>query len=1237
MKKRQYIYLSGFLTIFIFLAALVSESIYFGNFEYRYRAKRFNRILSEKERIMQQCLDAMKPILAKEDRHGSITENNLFSVAEQNKITILEYIDNKLVYWSDNDFEVPPFINDTIFSRNLVFFQNGWFLPKVIKAGSEKIVGLLRVRTGYNFENDIIKSGFEKEYGIPDNVGLSTDKNASVYHVTDLGGEFLFSLLFPEVKVKTSFIYIPLFLWILTFVLLIILVVEIGKKISQMGNGKAANMVVLTAFLIIYFSVLITEKPHILFQTEIFSPYRFTLNSLLPSLGHLILLSVLAAAFSGFFHINFRVGKLKPQGAWTEFMISLLLLIPGILLVGIYHIFLTRLISTSNINFETFKVLKIDFFSIAGYTSVILLLVVPLVYLAKVFSATSQFRRKVVYLAIAASMLFLLIVCRKRTGDIFALSLFYLAIVIFTRSSFSMNVGFWNMTVLFSLILGVYLLYFVTTLSEDKINENLKVRTVSMSTENDPDAEQLILDEWPEMTKDPILRPMMMMDYFDKEDVERITRYVQETYLTGYWSNFNFNIVICRNDESLNIGPNSDVYENCFSFFNERIKMNGHRITGTDFYFIDNQGGRPYYIGQIHYHTAKDITNGLFIELYSDINVFQPGYSELLLDKKYHAYTGLEDFSFARYINGDLVISTGDFAYDKNDAEYVDKVVDYRIFKAGGYNHVLYRNGNATIMITRPELSVGDMLISFAYIFVYILVFSNLFILFVRLPSIRKPAMMNFRQKLQLSFIGILFFSFLLIGVVVAYLTINQFHTKHYENIREKLNSVYLELDSRLSADRQIATDLANNNYTSLNKLLIRLSNTFNTDINLYDLNGFMLATSRPEIFYRNLTSSRINNIAFINLADLTRSEYIQTERIGSLDYISAYLPYIDNDKKVIAYLNLPYFRMQSILAREISNVIVAIINFTLLLIVITMSLAVFISGRLTSPLKMLGEGLASVEVGKKSEHLVYGGSDEIGELVRQYNRMVDEIEDSAQKLANSEREYAWREMAKQIAHEIKNPLTPMKLNIQQLFKSWNDSAPNFDKLIERFTRNQIEYIDNLSNIATAFSSFAKMPGNNPVTLNLLDQIRSTLELFKNTENVVFNIDWPSEKEVLVYADREHLNSVFGNLIKNGIQSIPPGKDGLLTVSLSTENGKVVVAIHDNGSGIPGELRKKLFTPNFTTKSSGMGLGLSISKKYVENAGGRIWFESEEDTGSVFFVELPLVIRNTSSDTPVNI
>jgi nitrogen fixation/metabolism regulation signal transduction histidine kinase len=315
---------------------------------------------------------------------------------------------------------------------------------------------------------------------------------------------------------------------------------------------------------------------------------------------------------------------------------------------------------------------------------------------------------------------------------------------------------------------------------------------------------------------------------------------------------------------------------------------------------------------------------------------------------------------------------------------------------------------------------------------------------------------------------------------------------------------------------------------------------------------------------------------------------------------------------------------MQSVLAREISNLIVAVINFTLLLIVITMSLAVFISGRLTSPLRMLSTGLASVELGKKSEHLSYKGHDEIGDMVRQYNRMVDEIEESTLKLTNSEREYAWREMAKQVAHEIKNPLTPMKLNIQQLYKSWKDGIPGFEKKLERFTKNQIEYVENLSSIASAFSAFAKMPGAKPVEVDLLEQIKTTLELFKNADNIVFRVNWPHENKIIVYADKEHLNGIFSNLIKNGIQSIPVGKEGLIKITLNLKSDRVVISVSDNGTGIPAVLQKNLFIPNFTTKSSGMGLGLSIVKRYVEGANGRIWFESEIEKGSVFHIELPL-------------
>jgi len=1225
MRGKRYRIFLSILTVVLIFMAIAAESVYFSDLEYRFRTKMFNKTLIEKEIIMEDCLNAMKPILAKVNHHGSISENNLFSIAEKNKITILEYIDNKLIYWSDNGFDMPPLLVDTLYNKPLVFLQNGWFLAKTVQAGNEKIVGLLRLHSDYSFENNIIKSGFEKEFSISENVGFNTDKNASEFHILDKEGDFLFSLSFPAVKGTTSFILVPLCLWAVAFVLIILLTLDLVKLLVSKGKYLIAVGFALGVFSLIYVIILFTGKPLAIFQTELFSHYRFSLNKVIPSLGHLVVFSILAAVFSNVFYRHFPLKDRKEVSGIENYFFFSVLLLAGAFLLSIFQWVFSQLISTSNINFETYKVLELNMFSIAGFASVFLLLLVPVFYLIKIFQSVKLFRTGIIIFSIITSIVVPALFFYNKPDTLIPLVIFYFVLVVSIWILVKRKLGFFNMSIIFSLISGIYFLYFITILSEEKTTENLKIQAVSFSTENDPEAEHLLLDIWPIIEKDTSLARMMRIENFDKVDYENISAYLQETYFNGFWRNYHFNLYLCHNDEPIQIGSGNEMSQNCFSFFDERIKRDGHRLTSTNFYFIDNQGGRSYYLGRSYFKSVKNTLNGLFIELYSDPNVFQRGYSELLLDKKYHRYAGLKDYSFAKYINGKMVLITGEFPFDKTDAEYVDKISDYRIFRTDGYKHVLFKNGNSTVIITRPDLTSGDIIISFAYIFAFILFFSNLIILMIRRPVVRSLNIFNFRQKLQLSYIVILLFSFILIGIVVAYITIGQYQTKHYENIKEKLNSVYLELDSKLSMEKYLSPDWRSGTYSSLNDLLIKLSNVFNTDINLYNLNGFLIATSRQEIFNRDLTSERINNMALINLGHLTKSEYYQKEKIGKLEYLSAYVPFFNTENKVLAYLNLPYFRMQSVLAKEISNLIVAVINFALLLILITMSLAVFISGRLTSPLAMLSDGLASVGVGKKSEHLNYIGNDEIGELVKQYNRMVDEIEESTHKLANSEREYAWREMAKQIAHEIKNPLTPMKLNVQQLFKSWNDKVPGFEKMLERFTKNQIEYIDSLSSIASAFSSFAKMPVTNPVEVNLLDQIRLTLELFKSTDNVNFRVQWPHESKIVIYADKEQLNGVFSNLIKNGIQSIPSGREGVIMIKPEVKSDKVIVSISDNGSGIPVDLQKNLFTPNFTTKSSGMGLGLSIAKKYIESTNGRIWFESEVDKGSVFYFELPVM------------
>jgi two-component system, NtrC family, nitrogen regulation sensor histidine kinase NtrY len=1220
-KNRLYLIIIASITL---LLAIGLESVYFSDFEYKLRTKKFNKVLAEKETIIDNCLNSLKLIFNKGENVSSTTKENLFSIIK-NQGTLLEYFDNKLVHWSDNSFDVPQVYNDSLFSKQLVFIQNGWFLTKTLNAGNEKIIALLRLRSEYGFENNLIKNGFVKDFGVPQNTGFSLNKNISEFKINTKQGKWIFSLVFPPGRKESYFIAVPLIFWTLCFVLVLLLVNELVEFLNSKGKSVLAVLLGLLILVAIYFFLLITGTPAILEEIELFSPYRFTLNSFIPSLGHLLLLSILLSVFANIFLKYFPLEKFSGDRSKKEYFILTFFLVITVILLAIFNYVFHLLISESNISFEPYKVLNISIYSLIGFTSLALILLVPLFLMVKVISVSQKANRSTVISSVITSLLLFPIIYLIKSENILVLSLFWLFLFGVIWFGITRKKGKYSITVILAVLFGLFSLYNIIVLSEKKNIEKIKVLAVAYSSENDPEAEHLLLNIWPVFSADTVLRSMLRKELTGQEQVDRIYQYLRKNYFGGYWGNFNLSVVACRQDSPLSIGSESNLVLNCFDFFNGRIKKDGHQLTGTDFYFMENQGGRSCYIGRLFIKLPENTTNGLFVELHSDVDAFEAGYSELLLDKNYQGYAKLKDYSFAKYVNGNLVLRTGDFPFDKTDAEYLNKNSDYTIFNREGFKHLLFKNGNVTVVISKPKLAIVDVLISFAYIFAFtLLIFSFLLALMIR-PDLKTALRLNYRQKLQLSFIGILLFSFISIGVVVAFFSIKQYRTKHNENIKEKINSVYAELDRKLSAERSLNEDWRDESNSSLEELLIKTSNVFNTDINLYNKNGFLLATSRREVFFRDLISDRLDMDALINLDNLTKSEYIQNEKIGSLEYLSAYVPFYNSENQLLAYLNLPYFRMQSVLAREISNLVVAIINLIMLLIVITVSIAVFISGRLTSPLRMLSSGLASVELGKKSEHLTYKGQDEIGDLVRQYNSMVDELEESARKLANSEREYAWREMAKQVAHEIKNPLTPMKLNIQQLYKSWKDGVPGFEKKLEKFTKSQIEYIENLSSIASAFSSFAKMPGAKPVEVDLLEQIKTTMELFKNAEKITFRINWPHETKIMVFVDKEHLNSIFSNLIKNGIQSVPTGKEGIIKINLDVKGDKTVVSIADNGTGIPDNLKKNLFTPNFTTKSSGMGLGLSIVKRYVENASGRVWFDSEIEKGTVFYIELPLI------------
>jgi nitrogen fixation/metabolism regulation signal transduction histidine kinase len=272
--------------------------------------------------------------------------------------------------------------------------------------------------------------------------------------------------------------------------------------------------------------------------------------------------------------------------------------------------------------------------------------------------------------------------------------------------------------------------------------------------------------------------------------------------------------------------------------------------------------------------------------------------------------------------------------------------------------------------------------------------------------------------------------------------------------------------------------------------------------------------------------------------------------------------------------------------------------------------------------LRIIQNRIKATRFGSYGEKIEYSKDDEIGGLVKEYNQMLLELGESAEKLAQSERESAWREMARQIAHEIKNPLTPMKLSIQFLQKRFEDKSENREEHLQQVSKTLIEQINTLSSIATAFSNFAKMPTANNEMLNLVDILNHVMSLFRN-DHLDLKLELNNLEAAMVFVDKEQFIRVFVNLINNAIQSIPDGRLGQIIVELEDDDDYFKACVIDNGNGINDQTKEKLFYPNFTTKSGGMGLGLAIVKNIIKNAKGEIWVDSELGVGSCFNIRIP--------------
>jgi len=767
-------------------------------------------------------------------------------------------------------------------------------------------------------------------------------------------------------------------------------------------------------------------------------------------------------------------------------------------------------------------------------------------------------------------------------------------------------------------------IYFVLTalLTATIIAENHEVRNEQIARDyairlvsNEDQRAESILQTFENQLAQEFLVPEDYQNFIDKKEL--IESRLKHLYFSNYLEKYELKLLSFSPDGS-NINGSS-LYT--FSYLDSIFNNHSSRTASAYFYRLDNASGLNGYIAEYENCDLAGHYGSTYILLQPRKVQSEFLYPEVFKNQEDEPLVSLNDYSFGLYFHNKLVSQRGSFSYQ---LDAIPKTQS-SLFSLSDVHHYVYTLGQYKVALSKRENTIRAWLSTLTFTIVTLLfmgILSSLagyFFLGKEHPLSR--AFLPFANRFLSTRIQTSLTIILLTGLLLSvYIIIGFIQANYNQNLEDQLLNKVKNISATLQNKVDLANKLSNEEQRTL--ILNEESSTYNVDINLYSPKGILLSSTKPYLTDRQILGEQMNPKAFVKLTQDKSSQLLIQEELEGSDYLSAYIPLFDGKNTILGYVNTPFFAKNEELNKQISNLVVNILNIYFLLLLGGVFLAYVISRQISKPLLLIREKIAKTELRGSNELIVYNRDDEIGLLVKQYNKMVMELEESANQMAETEREGAWREMAKQVAHEIKNPLTPMKLSVQHLQRAYtNGPSEKLDALFTKTSKLIIEQIESLSNMASEFSHFAQMPEDKFEEFNLSNIVLGTTDLFKQSENA--DIKAMVAPNVFVYADPEQVRRVFNNLIKNAIQAIPEERSGKIQIELKALKSAVRITIKDNGKGIPKENYKKVFVPNFSTKNSGMGLGLAICRKIVETAKGTVSFTSELNQGTTFTVILP--------------
>jgi two-component system nitrogen regulation sensor histidine kinase NtrY len=1220
--KRSLLFLSLSLGIFWF-ANYLQHHVHFNDINPKEVQQSIQQTLDDKGKEMGRAL---------ENFYDGKDFNEEIDTIKHEGISFLLFDKDDLKYWSNSSSAFEDALDSVKSGRSFFKLKNAWYLTEYLTKREETYIALFPIKTEYSIQNNYLVNSFNPRLNIPEGTELITAKVTKEPTFLNLKNETIFSLKLPMNGSRNN--DDSALLWLLYLIslgCLIFFFYNIGIVLTGMFKTNVSLLIYCAAIIILRLISLNNKFPAILYTQRIFDPEYYASSTLLKSLGDFFVNVIIV-----FYLTLFLTKRWKNEG-WIKIissrkLYSILFISTSLFILfecaGLINYLFYGLIINSSISFNIGNIFELNSMSFYGFIIIGLLLTTFYLIadsLVKLFiSLNISFIRLLIYVS-SVLIITYIVNLRESRWDLptasFAVAIFYCSYFIRMKRTNFFN---YSSYLLIIFLFSSYSAIKIFTYNNQK-EESLRIILASkIDKQRDYIAEHLYEDIDEKIKVDENIANFFLHAHKSDAELERI---FHQSYFIGYWNRYDISI-----DEFNAKGKQlwDSLSDKNIQYYDSLLAAQGSQTLSPDLFFIYNSSGRTSYIARLMVMDSKNKNrkrSTLIIHINSKYVQEKSGFPELLITDVIPYSKDFTKYSYARYNNDSLVNQNGDFRYYLFASSFGNFKDEHAFIDKDKYNHLIYKVSNSsTIVMSKKKEGLIDYVTLFSYLFTLFCIFNLMVLAFRNYPEKFRKIQIDFNNRIQFSMLTLVALSLLIIGSGTIYYIIKKYNNQQYQQISDHITSLLVGIENEMNGERNKNASM---NVDSLGGLPA-LYNNSNSDYNIYDLTGNLLYSTQPKIYKEGIISPKMNSDAFLNLNTKPRTEYIQNERIGSLEYIAAYVPIRNQSNKVIGYLNLPYFSKETELKNEISGFVVALINFYILLFALAIVMALFISNYITQPLRIIRNSISNIRLGKKNELILVSRKDEIGALVNEYNRMVNELAASAELLVKSERESAWREMAKQVAHEIKNPLTPMKLSIQHLERTWKNHPDKMQEMIEKTAKTLIEQIDSLSNIATEFANFAQMPKINNEVINLAEVIEGTCNLYKDTEGIkiIHSIYIPNIQEGIapnlpLFGDKEQLSRAFSNLIKNGIQAIPEGEKGIINITISDNQDSYIVSISDNGSGIPEDKTDKIFNPNFTTKTTGMGLGLAIVKNSIESMRGSITFETTLGVGTTFIVKIP--------------